>query len=854
MVFDDRRMKNGKQNLLRLNATLRYFILQNIFMAASLLLCNNSFAQTEWLSGRVTDSETGEPIPYVNIVIKNTLTGTTTDTAGVYKMAYPNSNDTLVYSAVGFYSVEKIIPRTYLESLYVQLKPETFDISEVEVKPDDGPMRQLFKNIQEKKDKNNPAQFSRYSYEKYTKWGYQINNVKEDMIDNRAFRNNTNVFKTAPDSSKYLPLYFSEQLAFNEVQKDPPLQKSTVIADRTNGVGVLNDLEISGYTSALDLEVNYYDNFINLFTQNFVSPIAESGWFYYKYFLADSMQVDGEKIYRVNYQPRRKGENTLKGYFLVEDKCYSIMEIDGDLSTTSSINFLKSLRLKSNYNFVNDTTPFYKRVQIDALFDYVPFKTGKKDGKRLSLFYTQTASIDKVVINPKEEIKLSNRNAKYETVKLPSAYNRDSLFWQNNRMEELTLNDKIATSVIDSITDIGVVKTANNLANMSLTSYYDIGKIELGPYTSFLNTNKVEGYHIFLGARTSEEISDRMMFWGGLGYGTRNKKVNFSLGYGYLFPTSNRQVFKIYYDDKMIRHGENEKILNLYENAFTPTENNLISQLLKHDELDEIYREQKIATQYEYEWYPGLLNKLSVNYTQHYSPEFYPFIRNGKPINSVSGLEVSLDTRWSREEKLIDKGFLRLYMDTEYPIVHFTVGGGMVFYDNQSNYYGKLATTVKQAVNIGQSRLDYAVEAGIFLGKLPYTMLDLPRGNETYGLYRYDFNMLNYLEYVHDQYIHTYVDYHMNGFLIRRIPLLRETGLREVFSSKVMLGRTSDKHQDVITFPSAITTMQNPYVELGAGVENILSMFRVEAIWRVTPKSVIGAPSFGFRALFFISL
>jgi hypothetical protein len=829
-------------------------MVQYIVAILLVFISSMSFAQTSVLSGNVTDNETGEPIPYVNIIIKNTLTGTTTDTTGVYKLNYPNSNDTLIFSAIGFYPVEKIIPRTYLPSLSVQLQAETFDISEVEVKPDDGPMRQLFHNIQENKNKNNPAQFSKYSYRKYTKWEYQINNVKDKMIQAKAFRNNENVFKTDADSTKFLPLYFSEQIAFNEVQKDPPLQKSTVIADKTNGVGILNDLEISGYTSALDLEVNYYDNFINLFTQNFVSPIAENGWFFYKYFLADSMLVDSQKIYRVNYQPRRKGENTLKGYFLVEDQFYSIMEIDGDLSITSNINFLKSLRLKSNYTFVNDTTPFYKRVQIDALFDYVPFKTGKKDAQKLSLFYTQTANVDQVTINPPDPIKLSSKNAKYETVKLPNAYNRDSLFWQNNRLEELNERDKLATSVIDSITEIKTIKIANNLANMSLTSYYDIGKIELGPYTSFFNTNKVEGYHLFMGARTSEEISDRMMFWGGLGYGTRNKKVNFSMGYGYLFPTTNRQVLKVYYDDKMIRHGENEKILNLYENAFTPTENNLISQILKHGELDEIFREQKVASQYEYEWYPGLLNKLSVNYTRHESPEFYPFMRNNRPINSVSAFEVAFDTRWSREEKLIDKGFLRLYMDTWYPIVHLTVGAGQVFYDNQSNYYGKVATTVEQAVNIGQSRLNYAIEAGAFFGKLPYTMLDIPRGNESYGLYRYDFNMLNYLEYVHDQYIHTYVDYHMNGFLIRRIPLFRETGFREVFSSKMMIGRVNDKHQDVVAFPSAITKLENPYVELGAGLENILSMFRVEAIWRVTPKSNIGAPSFGFRALFYIGL
>ncbi len=831
-----------------------YSILRSILWALLLFFGSNAFSQEAFLTGTVSDSQTGEAIPYVNIIIKNTLNGTTTDTLGFYKLKYPHGGDTLVFSAVGFYPVEKVIPRTILPSLSVHLKPETIDISEIEVAPDDGPMRRLFRNIQNNKKKNNPAKYSKYSYRKYTKWEYQINNVTDDLINSKAFRDNKAVFKTAADSTKYLPLYFSEQLAFNEVQKNPPLQKSTVIADKTAGVGILNELEISGYTSALDLEVNYYDNFINLFTQNFVSPIAENGWFYYKYFLADSMIVDDQKIYRVNYQPRRVGENTLKGYFLVEDHYYSIMEIDGDLSQTSNINFLKSLRLKSNYTFVNDSTPFYKRVQIDALFDYIPFKSQKKDSKRLSLFYTQTANIDQVVISPKEEIKLSTPNAKYETVKLPDALDHDSLFWAENRMELLNERDIQANSVIDSISQIKSIMVVNNLARMSMTSYYDIGKIELGPFTSFFNTNKVEDYHFFMGARTSEEISKKMMIWGGIGYGTRNKKVNGSLGLGYKIPAINRQVLKISYDDKMIRHGENEKILNLYENAFSPTENNLVSQLLKHDPLDEIYREQKLSGSYEYEWRPGLLNKLSVNYTRHESPEFYPFIRNNQPLNAVSAFEIILDTRWSREEKLVDKGFLRLYMGTAYPIVHFSVGGGLARYDDQSNLYGKLATTIKQEVNVGQSRLDYAVEAGAYIGKLPYTMLDIPRGNETVGWYSYDFNMLNYLEFVHDQYVHTYLEYHLNGFFFRRLPLLKRSGLREVFSTKVMVGRLSDKHQDIVSFPEGVTKMENPYLEVGAGMENILRIFRVEAIWRVTPKSVVGAPEFGIRVKFDVGL
>lgn len=848
-------IQKQKQEMQKLSLSAGYPFFRSVWLVIFLLVVKGAiFAQQMTITGTVTDAQTGEPIPNVNIVFKGTTFGTVTDSIGNYLINKSIDADTLVFSAVGFYSVEKIVHDLSSGFLSVKLKAETFDIKEIEVAPDEGPVRRLLQKIIGNREKNNPDKHLRYSYRKYSRWEYQINHVSDNIVNSRAFRNNQHVFQRDADSSRYLPLYFAEQLAFNEVQKNPPKQRSTVIADKTNGVGILDELQISGYTSALDMEVNYYNNFINLFTQNFVSPVADNGWFYYKYFLADSTVVDGHKHYRVNFQPRRSGENTFKGYFIAEDRFYSIVEIDGDLSSTSKINFLKSLRLKSEYTFVRDSLPFYKRNQIDALFYVNPFQSADNPKKSLSVFFRQTATIDQVSIGNGPAIELSTPKARYETIYLPDSRGKDPKFWEQNRMEELNKKQQEIEQIIDSISRIRAIQLTNNLARMTMTGYYDIGKFELGPYYSFFNTNKVEDRHFFFGGRTSSEISEKMMFRGGLGYATRTNKIDGMAGFGYKFSTPFRRVLEMSYDDKMVRHGENEKILYLYENSTTATENNLVSQLLKHDELDEIFREQRYRTTYQHEWYPGLQNTLTTSYTRHYSPEFYPFLRNQELVGSVSALEISLDTRFSAQEKFVDEGFLRIYMETPYPIVHFTMAGGKVFYGSRSSWYGRLAATVKQEVFLGQSRFDYAVESGIFLGKLPYTMLDIPRGNETLGYYTYDFNMLNYLEFVHDKYLHMYLEHHLNGFFFRRMPLLKKTDFREVFSAKMMIGSLSDKHQKIVAFPSVITKMNNPYIELGAGVENIFKMFRVEAIWRLNSKSVIDAPMFGIRAKFELAL
>ena len=189
-------------------------------------------------------------------------------------------------------------------------------------------------------------------------------------------------------------------------------------------------------------------------------------------------------------------------------------------------------------------------------------------------------------------------------------------------------------------------------------------------------------------------------------------------------------------------------------------------------------------------------------------------------------------------------------MSTDYPIIHVSLGGGQVFYSGKQNYYGKISGTIKQYWLLGQTGLNYAVEAGMYFGKLPYTMLDIPRGNETFALYAFDFNMLNYMEYIHDKYLHAYLEYHLNGFLLHRLPVLKKTRLREVFSAKGMIGSLSDKHQQIVQFPLGTTKMSNPYIELGAGIENIFRLFKIEAVWRVRPQSILGAPTFGLRVNF----
>ncbi|MDR8392416.1 SusC/RagA family TonB-linked outer membrane protein [Aliifodinibius sp. S!AR15-10] len=64
------------------------------------------FMQMETVSGQITDAETEETLPGVNILVKGTTIGTTTNMDGQYSLDVPSLQDTLVFSFIGYQTQE----------------------------------------------------------------------------------------------------------------------------------------------------------------------------------------------------------------------------------------------------------------------------------------------------------------------------------------------------------------------------------------------------------------------------------------------------------------------------------------------------------------------------------------------------------------------------------------------------------------------------------------------------------------------------------------------------------------------------------------------------------------------------
>jgi hypothetical protein len=132
-------------------------------------------------------------------------------------------------------------------------------------------------------------------------------------------------------------------------------------------------------------------------------------------------------------------------------------------------------------------------------------------------------------------------------------------------------------------------------------------------------------------------------------------------------------------------------------------------------------------------------------------------------------------------------------------------------------------------------------------------LLILPNANLSYTIQPEAYSLINAMEFINDEYASWDATYYLNGWLFNRVPLLRKLKWREVVSCRGFYGNLSDKNNPYKTdglfkFPEGVNVMGNkPYVEVGAGIENIFKILRLDYVWRLTYRDLSDINRSGIR-------
>lgn len=801
-------------------------------LAGFLLLCPVLRAQSTRVRGRVTDASTGMPIPFASVMFAGTVTGITTDTEGFYTLETRDTASLVQVFVLGYEELTRSVHRNAFNQVDFALQPVEFGIEQVVVTPGANPAFPILEGVQRHKPRNDPDRMERYSYRTYTKMELDLANVKPRFRSKKLQRNFGFIFEHLDTSvvtgQTFLPAMISEATADYYHSKHPPLAREVIRASRISGVD--DSFSVAQFTGHLHANVNFYDNFIDVFNVQFASPLSASGQSYYHYFLVDSTAQKGRKTYTIRFHPRSTSTPVLDGEVRIDSATYALMSAHVKMARGVNVNWIRHLVLENENRLVSDSLWFRSRDKIAA-----EFSVAYADSSKLVSFlgsrevvYTDVQLGQPI---PEEILRMDNN------VVLDEGVNRhEEAYWDTIRPYALSEKEKNIYRMVDSIQHVPLYRNIYTVINTIIGGYYNTKYIGFGPYYKFLSFNDQEGIRLQAGARTTTAFSKRVRLSGYAAYGFKDTGVKGGAGVEVVFNRRLTRKLDLDYRHDMLQLGAGDHALS---------ESNILSSILARGNRERLSMVDRLRAEYEHEWRHGISNTLGLQ-SMHILPNpRVPMIRpDGRPVQAVDAHTLRAGMRLSFDENIVRTVFDKHYMGSRYPVLSFAATGAVKGITRNDYKYFRLDAGIRYDLElppIGRSEL--YVAGGKIFGKVPYLLLKLHEGNGTYFHDPYAFSCMNFYEFASDQWVSFFYEHHFNGFILGKIPLLKKLHWRMVYVLKGVHGTLAARNngslpstQAYLYFPQGMSSVRRPYIETGFGVENIFRLLRVDCIWRLTHR------------------
>jgi len=812
----------------------KYIVFIAILIIAQAQATDNLFGQKTVVKGRIIDASTKEILPYVNISFLNTSVGTITEDNGTYYLETSISSDSIQVSYVGYESQILKVKKHRVQELNIDLVPTEMNLNEITILAGENPAHPIFRNILKNKRANNPEKLEHFNCEVYNKLQVDLNNVTEKFKNRKAFKKFQFVFELE-DSSEvmgktYLPVFLTENYSNYYYQKRPKRKKEITIASRISGIENKSYVE---FTGQMYIDINLYDNYVNVFGQQFVSPFSNTGMLVYKYFLEDSTYINNKWCYNITFKPKRKQEKTFHGDFWVHDTTFAIKKINARISKDANLNYVKDLIIEQEYTSFGDTVWFKTKDEMFADINLADKSIG---------FFGRKQTIYKNLDFTEQSADFFSSTQVEEAIVVDTFSINKTAQWNDLRPERLTEEQEQIYDMVDSVKNVPLFRTVTDLIYMLAYGYYLYKDFEFGPYFKTYSFNPIEGSRFRIGGRTSNEFSKRIMLYGHIAYGTKDEEFKYGLGALYMFKKNPRLALDLFYENDLYLLGQSV-------NAFS--EDNILASVLSIRPNDNLLPLERYRITIEKEWFTGFSTDLRLFHAIVLPSEKIPF-RNESLNQSWERLktsEISLNTRFAYNEKVVRGEFERVSLGSIYPIIDLELTAGLKDVLQSDFEYYRIRVNVSDRIDIkpfGYFR--YKIGAGKIFGKIPFPLLVLHEGNETYAMDIHAYNLMNYYEFASDFYQSAYVEHHFQGLFFNKIPLFRKLKWREILYAKLLMGTITEENKAIWDFPETLGELTTPYVEAGVGIENIFKIIRIDAIWRLSNLNKPDIQTFGIRA------
>ena len=313
------------------------FVFRSILLL--LLVVIRASGQETVVVGQVLDKADRMPLESVSVYFKGTKISTQTNEEGYFLIRNQGSETVLVFSLLGYEKEELKVKPGESVGVEMLLDEKINVLGELFVIPGANPANDLMRKVRRNRNRNNVR--TNLQNKEQSLVFLSKNDVRWE--NNRLFGQFKQGNLSQEDSLLLVPLYLEESLYKHTGRSKEQLAKNTF---NTSEASVKI---ISGLLNGLAGGVNFYNNSVSVMGKSMVSPLANVGGTFYRYYLMDSLQTDSGKEYLLRFKSKNTKNLAFNGELRIDSATYALTYINAELPRQANLNFIHNLRFTQSF-------------------------------------------------------------------------------------------------------------------------------------------------------------------------------------------------------------------------------------------------------------------------------------------------------------------------------------------------------------------------------------------------------------------------------------------------------------------------------------------------------------------------
>lgn len=686
------------------------------------------------VAGQVIDGETSDPLAFVNIIFNhNVLTGTVSDINGKFRYSSPFPISSLTYSYVGYEQKTLNLDSPGGKDLsVVKLYPSAFVFDEVVVKAGENPANRIIRNVIANKKINNPENITSFKYKSYNKVIYDFALVADG----------------APDSVVALK---------SEIFKDGHALIMESVTERKfiqpdNSEEVILGVKVSGFKSpsfaplATDLQpFSFYKEIIPIFDIQYINPISDGSLMKYDFRIEDTLYQQQDTTFILSFKPRPgKNYEALKGLLYINTSTYAIQNVVAEPYNKGLI----EVKLQQQYQLIDGKQWFPEQLNFEIFLQVDSYE-------EIGMRANGKSHIKDVELNAD----LNKKDFSIEVLSMDEmASERDTIFWNTQRVEPLSMKELTTYEVMDSLGEKFKFDIILSISEKLAYSRIPVGFIDLD-ISKALVYNMYEGVRLGMGAYTNDKVIKNFSVGGYFGFGLKDNAWKYASEFIWTVDKNREFQIRGKYENTILESGKTR--LGFFNERLYDWRSYLSTQL---DRIEQASVAMSLrALRYV---------KVNFSFNQTQVTPLYEYVYQVDeqiPVIGFTNTDFTVNIRFAHKEKLVSSMGRRLSMGTKYPVLTLAYTRGLDRVLDGQFSFNKLEARVEESIyfkNIGESKV--RVDAGYIDQPLPYSLLFTGEGSNADDisvLVKNYFLTIGPYEFLSDRYVNLFFTHNFGSLL-----------------------------------------------------------------------------------------